>query len=248
MGDLAMKKITALLIIASFAFVAMVSCSKEEMANPNDPAEQQEQPGQETPGQEEPGEDPVIPEGMILLNFSCSSENDAPADQADETKTSWDGSTHAWSEGDQIRIIWGEGDVEGTDYAIAEVVDGQVSAVVADADYYYAVYPATATYTYTASEGKISVKFERGQSGSFSDANIMAAKTSKAAASFNFKNMTGIIKFTLAAESPYGSINFSANDKTVLNGWVDTTFPDTFAVTTRAGANTGKDAYNVNSN
>lgn len=244
MGDLAMKKITALLIIASFAFVAMVSCSKEEMANPNDPAEQQKQPGQETPGQEQPGEDPVIPEGMILLNFSCSSENDAPADQADETKTSWDGSTHAWSEGDQIRIIWGEGDVEGTDYAIAEVVDGQVSAVVADADYYYAVYPATATYTYTAAEGKISVKFERGQSGSFSDANIMAAKTSKAAASFNFKNMTGIIKFTLAAESPYGSINFSANDKTVLNGWVDTTFPDTFAVTTRAGANTGKDAYN----
>lgn len=239
-----MKKITALLIIASFAFVAMVSCSKEEMANPNDPAEQQKQPGQETPGQEQPGEDPVIPEGMILLNFSCSSENDAPADQADETKTSWDGSTHAWSEGDQIRIIWGEGDVEGTDYAIAEVVDGQVSAVVADADYYYAVYPATATYTYTAAEGKISVKFERGQSGCFSDANIMAAKTSKAAASFNFKNMTGIIKFTLAAESPYGSINFSANDKTVLNGWVDTTFPDTFAVTTRAGANTGKDAYN----
>ena len=30
----------------------------------------------------------------------------------------------------------------------------------------------------------------------------------------------------------------------MLNGWVDTIFPDEFAVTTRAGANTGKDAYN----
>ena len=183
-----MKKITALLIIASFALVAMVSCSKEEMANPNDPAQQQE-----NPGQEEPGEEPVIPEGMILLNFSISSENDAPVDSADETKTSWNGTTHAWSEGDQIRIIWGEGDVEGTDYAIAEIVNGQVSAVVGDADYYYAVYPATAKYAYTAAEGKISVMFERGQSGSFSDANIMAAKTSRASASFNFKDRKSVV-------------------------------------------------------
>lgn len=248
MGDLVMKKIISIFIIASFAITALVSCSKE-LADPNDKPVQVNPGEEENPGEEGQGEgEQNIPEGMIRLTFSVSSENDTPAEPsaaADDTKTSWDKiNGHQWSEGDQIRIIWGEGDVEGTDYAIAEVVDGQVSAVVDDADYYYAVYPATATYTYTAAEGKISVKFERGQSGSFSDANIMAAKTSKAAASFNFKNMTGIIKFTLAAESPYGSINFSANDKTVLNGWVDTTFPDTFAVTTRAGANTGKDAYN----
>lgn len=233
-----MKKSTLFVCAAALVLAGFVSCTKESTSDNSDSITNQ-QPGETVNPADENPQDETLPEGMIRLNFALTSEmGETSAEEG--SKTSWDGSSHTWSDGDQIRIIWGE---DESSYVDAVVENGRVSALVGDADYYYAVYPTTATYTYTAAEGKISVKFERGQSGSFSDANIMAAKTSKAAASFAFKNMTGIIKFSLAAESPYKTINFSANDKAVLNGWVDTTFPDTFAVTTRDGANTGKDAY-----
>ena len=184
---------------------------------------------------------------MIRLDFALSHENDsAPAAEAPalpDSKTSWDGTNHSWDSGDQIRIIWGEGD---SDYVDATVTNGSVSAVVADADYYYAVYPTTATYTYTAAEGKISVSFGREQSGTFADANIMAAKTSKAAASFNFKNMTSILKFSTGASAAYNKVTFCANDKTKLNGTVSTTFGDSFTVTnTPAGTNGDLISINV---
>ena len=222
-----MKKIYLVLMgVAALSF-ATLSCSKE-VADPS----LQEQNQKEETVKEEPSGDTPVPEGMIRLTFGVSQEGDASANEGDDTKTSWNGSTHGWSNGDKIRIIFGEGNVENTDYVDAEVVDGKVNAVVPDVPDYYAVYPTTATYTYTAAEGKISVSFGRNQGGTFKDANIMAAKTSKAAASFNFKNMTSILKFTTAVGSPYTKIDFAANDKVKLNGTVSTTFEEPFTVET----------------
>lgn len=238
MGDLVMKKIFSIFIIASLACAAVVSCSKE-LADPNDKPVKVNPGEEENPGEEGQGEgEQNIPEGMIRLTFSVSSENDTPAESsaaADDTKTSWDKiNGHQWSEGDQIRIIWNDGasdgQTEGVDYAIATVNAGSVSANVVDADYYYAVYPADAIYTLSLSEGKIEVEFGRNQSGSFSDANIMVAKTSKAAASLSFKNMTSILKFSTGASCNYTKVTFAANDKTKLNGKVSTTFAEPFAV------------------
>lgn len=217
-----MKKIYLVLMgVAALSF-ATLSCSKEV----SDPSLQEQNQKEETV-KEEPSGDTPVPEGMIRLTFGVSQEGDASANEGDDTKTTWDGSTHGWSAGDQIRIIFGEGDVEGKDYVDVDVdvVDGKVTAVVPDTAYYYAVYPTTAQYSFTAAEGKISVSFGRNQGGTFKDANIMAAKTSKAAASFNFKNMTSILKFTTAVGSPYTKIDFAANDKVKLNGTVSTTFP-----------------------
>lgn len=246
MGDLVMKKIFSIFIIASLVCAAVVSCSKE-LADPNDKPVKVNPGEEENPGEEGQGEgEQNIPEGMIRLTFSVSSENDTPAEPsaaADDTKTSWDKTNgHQWSEGDQIRIIWNDGasngQTEGVDYAIATVNAGSVSANVVDADYYYAVYPADATYTLSLSEGKIEVEFGRNQSGSFSDANIMAAKTSKADASLSFKNMTSILKFSTGASCNYTKVTFAANDKTKLNGKVSTTFEEPFAV---AKTSTGSD-------
>lgn len=227
-----MKKIYLVLMgVAALSF-ATLSCSKEAV----DPSQQEQNQKEETvkdePAKEDPSGDTPVPEGMIRLTFGVSQEGGVSANEGDDTKTTWDGSTHGWSDDDKIRIIVGEGDVEGTDYVDAEVVDGKVTAVVPDAPYYYAVYPTTATYTFTAAEGKISVSFGRNQGGTFKDANIMAAKTSKAAASFNFKNMTSILKFTTAVGSPYTKIDFAANDKVKLNGTVSTNFEEPFDVET----------------
>jgi len=216
------------LMLAAVAALTLFSCSKENDIQKDEAVASEEE-------EVSPADDVDVPEGMVRLTFAVSAENDAaPADE--DTKTSWNGTTHAWEKGDQVRIIVGEGDVEGTDYVNAEVVDGKVDAVVPEADYYYAVYPITADYTFTAAEGKISVSFGRDQGGTLKDANIMAAKTSKAAAAFNFKNLTSILKFTTAAGSPYTKIDFAANDKVKLNGTVSTTFEEPFAVETSAGS------------
>lgn len=225
-----MKKFYLILMGVAVLSFATLSCSKEAVDPSQQEQNQKEETAKENPTSEGSSDETPVPEGMIRLTFGVSQEGDVPVADGEDTKTSWNGATHAWSEGDRIRIIVGEGDVEGTDYVDAEVVDGKVTADVPDADYYYAVYPNTAAYTFTAAEGKISVSFGRNQGGTFKDANIMAAKTSKAAASFNFKNMTSILKFTTAVGSPYTKIDFAANDKERLNGTVSTTFPAEFAV------------------
>lgn len=231
-----MKKIYLVLMgVAALSF-ATLSCSKEAV----DPSQQEQNQKEETvkdePAKEDPSGDTPVPEGMIRLTFGVSQEGGVSANEGDDTKTTWDGSTHGWSDDDKIRIIVGEGDVEGTDYVDAEVVDGKVTAVVPDAPYYYAVYPTTATYTFTAAEGKITITIPRYQKGTFSEANIMAAKTSKEAATLNFKNMTSIVKLTTGNKFSYNTIAVMANDQTKLTGTVSTTFPDTFAVETANGS------------
>ena len=88
---------------------------------------------------------------------------------------------HQWSEGDQIKIIWGP---EDDAFVVAEVINGTVSAEVGDVDTYYAVYPETTKHSWnevTDGEGNTSLKFSFAipdvQDGTFKQANIMAAKT-----------------------------------------------------------------------
>jgi hypothetical protein len=214
-----MKKTISIFALAAILFTAAVSCSKEtDDPTQNQPQEQTEEPAV-TP--EQPAD---LPEGMIQLTFSVNPE---------ETKTSWDGTTHGWSEGDQVRILWGEGE---TDFVDAAVENGQVTAVVADVDTYYAVYPTTATYTLDLAAGKVTVTIPRYQTGNFADANIMAAKTTKEALSLEFKNMTSILKVSTGSTYEYNTIAVMANDQTKLTGTVSTTFPETFAVETANGS------------
>ena len=221
-----MKKIY--LMLAAVAALTLFSCSKENDIQKEEvvvPAEEVTTPADDTD----------VPEGMVRLTFAVSAENDAaPADE--DTKTSWDGDprTHAWSKGDQIRILWGTGENDYVD-ADVDVVDGKVTATVAEADTYYAVYPTTASYALDLANGKLTITVPRYQTGAFADANIMAAKTAKADATLEFKNMTSIIKFTTGSTYNYNSVSFMANEQTKLTGTVSTTFPSEFAVETAVG-------------
>jgi len=129
-----------------------------------------------------------------------------------ETKTSWDGENHTWSDGDQIKIVYG---TEDNAFTVAEVVNGKVTATVGDVDTYYAVYPETTVYTLAVPEGgaeaQLSIVIPQTQDGSFKQANIMAAKTTKTDAMFAFKNLTHIFKFTLSEDTKYKGFQFMSN-------------------------------------
>lgn len=131
-----------------------------------------------------------------------------------ETKTAWDGENHTWSDGDMIKIIWM--DAEGkTGDVPAEVVEGKVTATVGVADTYYAVYPETTAYTLAVAEGQtepqFSVTIPKIQDGSFSQANIMAAKTAASEKMLAFKNLTHIFKFELSEGCEYNFFRFCTN-------------------------------------
>lgn len=209
-----MKKFVYLFVGMALISAAALSCSKEI----DDPTEPSVVPEEQTDPQENTGEtDETLPEGKIRIDFSVSSEG--------ETKTTWNGTTHAWANGDQIRIIWGEG---ANDYVDAEVINDKVSAVVDDAEYYYGVYPVSGAFALRAG-GTIDFGIPIQQSGSFADANMMAAKTAKADAAFNFKNLTHIFKFHLTDDSPYDRFQFCTNNGSIV--------VNTYGVTFDAGGN-----------
>ena len=222
-----MKKLVTLFALAAIFGTLSVSCSKEKAA-----LDEELVPGADGTEVTASADDENLPEGMIRLNFSVSAENDANP----ELKTSWDGTNHTWTDGDQIRILWGTGD---SDYDDVDVVSGGVSAVVPEtAETFYAVYPTTATYALdlTGTEGKLTITIPRYQTGSFADANIMAAKTTKADAALNFKNMTSILKFSTGSTYSYNSVSVMANDQTKLTGTVSTTFQSAFSIETATGS------------
>ena len=227
-----------LMCVASVGFAAL-SCSKE-MTDPSQEGIQKDGPAIENPVPENPADDPSVQEGMVRLTFGVSREGDAPAVVSDEgTRTTWDGTSHGWSEGDQIRVIWNDGandsHVADTDYKDVEVVNNQITVdVPAGTETIYAVYPTTATYALES--GKVTITVPRYQTGSFSSANIMAAKASTSDDEIAFKNMTAVVKISTGSTYDYNTIALMANDMTKLTGTVSTTFPTEFAVETANGS------------
>ena len=174
---------------------------------------------------------------MITLTFSVD----------DLTKTSYDKENgHQWSEGDQIKIVYG---TEDDAFTVADVVDGMVTATVGDVDTYYAVYPETTKYTFTEveTEGSTTLQFAvtipDGQDGSFKQANIMAAKTSKENLFFAFKNLTHIFKFYRSEDSEFKGFRFLTNSSTdiLLRGTYPITLNDDGTV--EMGEPTGQSRY-----
>lgn len=211
-----MKKFYLILMGVAVLSFATLSCSKEAVDPSQQEQNQKEETAKENPTSEGSSDETPVPEGMIRLTFGVSQEGDAPAADGEDTKTSWDGTTHThdWSENDQIRIFWGTGAEEFVD---ATVKNNQVEATVGKADKYYAVYPITGAFAFREG-GTIDFGIPILQSGSFEDANMMAATTSEAAATFNFKNLTHIFKFHLTDDSPYDRFQICTNNgSTVVN-------------------------------
>lgn len=208
-----MKKFYLILMGVAVLSFATLSCSKEAVDPSQQEQNQKEETAKENPTSEGSSDETPVPEGMIRLTFGVSQEGDVAApDENEDTKTTWNGTTHAWSTGDQIRIFWGTG---AEDYVDATVENNQVEAIVGEADNYYAVYPITGAFAFREG-GTIDFGIPIQQSGSFRDANMMAATTSKAVATFNFKNLTHIFKFHLTDDSPFDRFQFCTNNGSIV--------------------------------
>lgn len=192
-----MKKIYTL-IFAALCAATVVSCNKEIAT-------------EDTPQQEE-----VAPVEQTLLNPVTLTFYAEP-----ETKIAIDGDGKAsWEDGDKIQIV--SFDAEGTaKYVkdiVVEIIDGKgkFTAIVEDSEIYYAVYPSSATVKLekVGEEDNLKVTIADKQDGTFKNACYYAAKTSKAAKEFNFKAISGILKFQ--ADSDYKLANIRDVEKTAV--------------------------------
>lgn len=241
-----MKKYSILL--AAAAIIAAASCAKEALA-----------PEENAAGEKEQTVTEQTLTNPVTIKFTAN---------ATQTKVSLEGEgtagskTAVWDDGDQVKIIW-YNTVESTMKSKNATVDsyGNTSttftATVEEADYYYAVYPASIEATLDG-EGNFSVNFPNSAQAptSFAGAAWYAAKTTKAAKEFAFHPISTVIKFTLdgsAVANPnqiyFRSMNGGLNR---LHGHAAVTFaadntltaaPDPNATTPYDGA--GNVTYNV---
>ena len=123
-----------------------------------------------------------------------------------ETKVSISGEgtagakTAVWDEGDQIKIVWFNGVMKSAT-ATADTYGTAATtftATVEEADFYYAVYPATVEVTLDE-EGNFTVNFPgtTNASTTFGEAAWYAAKTTAADKSFAFHPISAVIKFSV---------------------------------------------------
>ena len=183
-----MKKFYTLFIIAAFAAAA---CQKEipndaQTGTPVGPTELTDDNG-----------NPIL--NPVSISFDASSITKVAIDA--DGKASWEA-------GDKIKICCL--DAEGTAKYITSgevnLTDGTFTAVVEDADTYYAVYPSTLEVEQTAESFAVRFKSGRNVSTQFKDAAWYAAKTTKDAKSFAFKSISTVLRFDVEnpdAESVY---------------------------------------------
>ena len=234
------------ILLAAVAVSAAFSCEKEA------PAEKEVTPSNV--------EEETTLTNPVTITFTAN---------AAQTKVSLEGEgtagankTAVWDEGDQVKVIW-YNEEESSMKSSTVTVDSYgtasttFTATVEEADYYYAVYPATIEATLDA-EGNFTVNFPNNAQAptSFAGAAWYAAKTTKASKEFAFHPISTVIKFTLdgsAVADPdqiyFRSMNGGLNR---LHGHAAVTFaadntftaaPDPNAATPYDGA--GNVTYNV---
>ncbi|MBQ7709176.1 MAG: hypothetical protein IJT74_04570 [Bacteroidales bacterium] len=136
------------------------------------------------------------------------------------TKTTLDGASVKWEEGDEIDLWYLNANDEptcvvGTAGSAGATTKFTASLPVGDApDHFWAAYPKGTGYlSYVESAEKFSIIVNRSKmDGSFKKANIMAAYSTAAAGSFAFKHAVGIVKVELPAG---GVITHDAVDYTI---------------------------------
>lgn len=135
----------------------------------------------------------TIPDNYIELSFQTPGMN---------VKTSVDGNTVSWTQGDKIRICW-EGGSSVSNAVVFEDGNASFTAMVApEATDFYAVYPSTIEAT--VAEDNFNVTIPSSQSGRFADADIIVAKTSKEHLAFAFHHAVSLVKFVISEENQKG--------------------------------------------
>ena len=241
-----MKKYSILL--AAAAIIAATSCAKEALA-----------PEENAAGEKEQTVTEQALTNPVTITFTANATQTKVSLEDEGTAGS---KTAVWDDGDQVKVIWyneDESAMKSTTVTVDSYGDASTTftATVEDADYYYAVYPASIDATLDG-EGNFSVSFPNSAQAptSFAGAAWYAAKTTKAAKEFAFHPISTVIKFTLdgsAVANPnqiyFRSMNGGLNR---LHGHAAVTFaadntltaaPDPNATTPYDGA--GNVTYNV---
>ena len=167
---------------------------------------------------------------LISGNIEFSGTLEAPLSSAPRTRTELGDRTDngdgtyttkvLWVAEDEISILWGTGAGDKTTARAAS--DGETtsfSATVGAASDFYALYPSSLSPSYNG-EGGLLFTIPGTQDGSFEKANIAVAKNDDRA--FAFKNVCGLLKFTVAEDITAIKIH-GANDEAVA-GDVRVTF------------------------
>lgn len=236
-----MKKYSIMLAVA--AVFAAASCAKEA------PAPEEIAPASE---QTQTTEEQTLT-NPITITFSANAD----------TKVSLEGEgtsgakTAVWDEGDQIKIIWYNTD-EGKMKSATTTVDSfgsastTFSATVEEANYFFAVYPATIDATLDG-EGNFTVNFPNNAQAptTFSGAAWYVAKTTMAAKDFAFHPISTVIKFTLdgSAVTDPNQIYFRSTNGGLfrLHGHAAITFSDEagYPITMAPNDGAGNVTFNV---
>lgn len=173
----------------------------------------------------------LVPETEKTMSFTASLEQSDSA-----TKTSLDGLNVVWNEGDKIRIF-NHSHQNGEVFTLKAGDGGKASGTFEGADIgsgpYYAIYPASATeglvIPFTESPLAINAVVEAGQAyvaNSFgSGANVAVAAATDL--SLSFKNVFGVIAFTLKGDATITKINLYSRGSDILNGSLQVTGIDT---------------------
>ena len=173
-------------MLAAFATVAAVSCTKEEIEAPNVQEETQ------TPDQENVQ---LVP---LTLNVTGDNAADTKTDIADNNKTV------VWCEDDAIAVydasgVWRKFTIkEGTIDGGSALFEGEVAEGTTDI---YAVYPFDAAVS--CADGKVvatTMTEQTIESGKVADGAIVAVAKGEAGKALQFKNVVGIFRMDVSYE------------------------------------------------
>lgn len=186
-------------MLAALAFVAAVSCAKEEIEDPD----VQEEIVEPTPDKEPTEEGQLVPmtitvTGETAMNSGDTSTADVKTDIADDNKTV------VWCETDVIAVydasgVWREftikeGSVEGN----TATFEGEVDPATTDI---YAVYPYEAAVS--CENGKITattMSEQTVESGKVAEGAIVSVAKGKKGEALKFKNVIGVFRMDVSYE------------------------------------------------
>jgi hypothetical protein len=126
----------------------------------------------------------------------------------------------SWASDDQIKVWWDGGSAMATSQGSGTSVKFAGEGI-AEADIYYASYPAGAATA--LSEGELALVIPASQDGSFASANISVAKTTAEAKTFQFYNASAVVAFSVSG-TDYTKAVFRGNNGETLAGSVPVSF------------------------
>ena len=202
-NDDAMKKMTKLIFAMAVGSALVLACSKEQELKQDALSNSQEELASQ--------------DGKIV--FAATADEIGEGSRTTIENGSGSSRVVKWAVGDAIAVWWAS-DGHGVATANQAGTSSSFSVAGTVSDNYYAGYPASAATA--LNEGVLTMTVPSSQDGTFASANMMAATTTDEARSFAFKNVSGVLKFTV--EGSYTSVVFRGAKGEAVTGSIPVSF------------------------